>query len=88
MGKTRRKATHRQDWIDYELAHPCWWCEPPTGKKLSRKYNHRDGIGKPPGWEIWSRRPGQDKEETVRLERRYGKRDTRKAAEDDSHADA
>lgn len=82
MSRTRRQSW-MVEWAEFMLR---WGCD--SAKRLSsRKFLERDGVGKPPGYEFWSRRPMNGTSgrgaKTIchRLERRRGKVALRKEVE-------
>lgn len=52
MSRTKRQSW-RVEWADFWLK----WGRGPAKWLTSRKFQERDGCGKPPGHELWSRRP-------------------------------
>lgn len=79
MSRTLRKSDWRASWSRFIRA---LGCRPRTRDEASEsdRFLHRDGTGKGPGFEYWSRRPcngwgpGSDtKRITNRLERRRAK---------------
>lgn len=82
MSRTRRQSW-MVEWADFWLK----WGRDSTKRLTSRRFLERDGCGKPPGYEFWSRRPMNGSSgrgaKTIchRLERRRGKAALRKEVE-------
>ena len=83
MGSTRRNGSWDREWVSYCRQHKLPWLD--RYRSTSDKYLTRDGLGKGPGYEYWSRRPFSGSapgNETKRMTNRYERRTAREPFQD------